>query len=651
MDRQSDKFTITYDVFISYNPVNSIWVDQWLVPHLKGAGLRVAIDLETFRPGAPVIEETERCISGSRKTIVVLSPAWVGDQSKIFESLLVQHEDPGARFRQLIPILLQPCAPPKRIQLLQWVDFTDTGRQEQQLKRVINAVQGAAELPELHPERAMPDAVQRAWEMRWLWVVGMIGLVTLTLLGWWIWSQRPPGSMAPEKYGIAVAEFALFDQNQTPAPGELGAQVSRRIAGFIQRQEDELAEVVKSPVEVWGDSETVRPIIDGTEADRAQAINADVLLYGIILQNADRLQAAPRFYLTNNAVGSAAELIGEHALGIPISFRVNDLASEGDLTGTMRTRIRALVHLLMGLSHYAAGTTESYAEAVEIFRLAANDPEWGTSSVQSGQEVLYLFLGNSLLKLGSLTNDSPTRTQYFQESEAAYKTALRYNAEYARVYNGLGSLYFQQAQSNGENDECLKWNWDRLEQSAQAYAKALEMEDQTKPPSGNVDMRAHLGLGRIYYYQGLCLSEDIQPAEWVNAKKHHAAVIDEYDSAPAAHLQFLASLAHIDLADMAFSEADWRSSENSEDDKAPQLLVEASDQYSTALSLLTGSETEEELRLAIYVEGNLLSVLCWQGYVGQARATLASFLETNDVRSDMKQVLDEIIKEDCSDAQ
>lgn len=69
-----------YDVFISYHPRDGEWVWDWLLPRLEQAGLRVCIDQNCFQPGAPVATEIEQAVSESRRTLAVMTPAWVESQ-------------------------------------------------------------------------------------------------------------------------------------------------------------------------------------------------------------------------------------------------------------------------------------------------------------------------------------------------------------------------------------------------------------------------------------------------------------------------------------------------------------------------------------------------------------------------------------------
>ncbi|MFZ1752351.1 MAG: toll/interleukin-1 receptor domain-containing protein, partial [Caldilineaceae bacterium] len=120
----AEESTYRYDIFISYSPADAEWALDWLLPRLTGAGLLVATPEESFRPGVPVLNETERCIRESRKIVAVLSRAYVADSAAEFEGLLVQHRDPTARLRRLIPIRLEAVDAPGRIALLGSVDMT-----------------------------------------------------------------------------------------------------------------------------------------------------------------------------------------------------------------------------------------------------------------------------------------------------------------------------------------------------------------------------------------------------------------------------------------------------------------------------------------------------------------------------------------------
>jgi hypothetical protein len=172
----------SYDVFISYSHADATWVREWLQPHLEAAGLRICVDWRDFDIGVPSLENMERAVDHSRHTLLVLTPAWVASEWAAFELLLTQTADPAARRRRLLPLLRQPCQPPRRIAMLSYADFTQQGAWETELQRVIAAVQGELHLPELGPllreqprqTREQHDRQAMLEKVRTIWITGVL---------------------------------------------------------------------------------------------------------------------------------------------------------------------------------------------------------------------------------------------------------------------------------------------------------------------------------------------------------------------------------------------------------------------------------------------------------------------------------------------
>ncbi len=116
-----------YDVFVSYSHQDEAWVHGQLVPALRKRRLRVCIDDECFCPGHERLDEMERCVSASAKTVAVLTPAYLASNWTEFERSLRRDMDVKTGDRRLIPVLLQPCALPPDVERLVYVDFTKPG--------------------------------------------------------------------------------------------------------------------------------------------------------------------------------------------------------------------------------------------------------------------------------------------------------------------------------------------------------------------------------------------------------------------------------------------------------------------------------------------------------------------------------------------
>jgi hypothetical protein len=157
-----------YDVFISYNEADQIWVRDELLPRLVEAGLGVAVDYRDFIVGLSRLENIERAIEQSRRTIVVLTPAWLASDWNAFESLLLSAVDPAARRRKLLPVLLKPCEElPPRIATLESVDLTTERYVTRQLDRLVRDIEDVIPVP---PPWQAPDEGLRNlknWQ-RWL---------------------------------------------------------------------------------------------------------------------------------------------------------------------------------------------------------------------------------------------------------------------------------------------------------------------------------------------------------------------------------------------------------------------------------------------------------------------------------------------------
>ena len=130
-----------YDVFISYSHADAVWVRDELLPSLERAQLRVIIDTE-FAIGRKIDDNIADAINHSRRTLVVLTPAWVDSDWTAFELALAGLRDPASRDSSIVPILLAECEIPPRLRLLTYGDFRIPGDRPQNMKRLLRALGG-----------------------------------------------------------------------------------------------------------------------------------------------------------------------------------------------------------------------------------------------------------------------------------------------------------------------------------------------------------------------------------------------------------------------------------------------------------------------------------------------------------------------------
>ena len=158
----TDEIEFTYDVFISYSSKDKDWVRGDLLKRLQAAGLRVCIDYQDFRPGAPSVKEMERAVLTSRKTLLILTPAYLNSAWTEFEALMLQTLDPANQNLRLIPLLKEKCDLPLRINYLNYIDFAQPDDLDFAWSRLLAALGTEQEAPSASPAKAksapmMPD--------------------------------------------------------------------------------------------------------------------------------------------------------------------------------------------------------------------------------------------------------------------------------------------------------------------------------------------------------------------------------------------------------------------------------------------------------------------------------------------------------------
>ena len=145
-----------YDVFISYSTADKAWVRGELLTRLQKAGLKVCIDYENFRLGAPAIKEIERAAMTSRKTLLVLTPNYLRSGWAEFERYLLQTQDPTNTDLRLLPVLKEACDLPPSVSYLSYVNFTDPEELDIAWKQVFRAF-GIVEVEAVPPQDYTPQ--------------------------------------------------------------------------------------------------------------------------------------------------------------------------------------------------------------------------------------------------------------------------------------------------------------------------------------------------------------------------------------------------------------------------------------------------------------------------------------------------------------
>lgn len=172
-----------FDVFISYSSKDKEWVRGELLKRIEQAGLKAFVDFRDFTRGAPSIKECERGVVKCRKTLLILTPNYIGSAWGEMENVMVQTLDPANESLRLIPLLKADCKKPLRIGALTHIDFTDGADLDLAWRQLLTALGAAPELPQpkepehpywhlVHPYPMPPNFTGRVSERgtltRWL---------------------------------------------------------------------------------------------------------------------------------------------------------------------------------------------------------------------------------------------------------------------------------------------------------------------------------------------------------------------------------------------------------------------------------------------------------------------------------------------------
>jgi hypothetical protein len=131
-----------YDVFLSYRhrPPDGPWVQGFLAPGLRASGLRVMLDIESFRLGAPLVTEMARAVEESRYTVAVLTPAYLCSGFTKLETVLAEHLGLERAEQRLLLVLREPCRPRLGLRVRIQLDMANDAEAEAQLRRLVDAV-------------------------------------------------------------------------------------------------------------------------------------------------------------------------------------------------------------------------------------------------------------------------------------------------------------------------------------------------------------------------------------------------------------------------------------------------------------------------------------------------------------------------------
>lgn len=334
-------------------------------------------------------------------------------------------------------------------------------------------------------------------------------LATLGAITAILWPRvADPGPMSG-LFNVAVAEFGQVGPDGKVTTWESGARLSRSISERLA-QEFAAAPGLGSVVQVR--HERVGVITGRTSGERAErarlraeALNAHVLIYGLLDRSGGQARFVPQFYISEEGFANAAELVGDERLGSPMALpNANDLSTNLELNESLRPRTQALTLFAVGLAYFVSHNEE---RASALFEEAVNVQGWNNPE---GKEVIYLFLGSA-----RKASDAPDSLAKAQD---AYEAAIRLNPEYARGYIGLGNVAYEQFRRDGNK------SFELISQAIAWYERAAHAKAQ--PSQAYADVKILISLGNGY----LARAQLGQPNDFAVAEQYFQVVVEAYQA-------------------------------------------------------------------------------------------------------------------------
>lgn len=144
-----------YDLFISYAAADRAWVDGYLLDALKQAGVH-CLSESAFELGTPRLLEFERAVQQSRRTLLIVSRAYMADGYDQFFELLATTYGLETSTWPVIPLKLQDLALPPRLAILEALDATAEADWPTAIERLCQALQRPLPAPTPRPPCPYP---------------------------------------------------------------------------------------------------------------------------------------------------------------------------------------------------------------------------------------------------------------------------------------------------------------------------------------------------------------------------------------------------------------------------------------------------------------------------------------------------------------
>ena len=135
--------------FISRNGADAAWA-EWIAWQLEKKGYTTILQDWDFQPGQSFITKMEDALSGSERTIAVLSPQYFKGKYSHAEWTAVFRDDPKGEDGLLVPVRVETCELPRLLGPIIYIDFVGVDENEAR-NRLLAAVKRGRKKPDQAP--------------------------------------------------------------------------------------------------------------------------------------------------------------------------------------------------------------------------------------------------------------------------------------------------------------------------------------------------------------------------------------------------------------------------------------------------------------------------------------------------------------------
>lgn len=143
------------DFFLSYARPDERWA-EWIAWQLEADGYRIALQKWDFGPGSNFVQKMHESVSRAKRTVLVLSPAYLESEYAAAEWLATFRLDPTGKGKRLLPIRVKLCKPEGLLGAIVCVDLTghDLGSDAEAGARhlLLEAARGSRSKPAAAPD-------------------------------------------------------------------------------------------------------------------------------------------------------------------------------------------------------------------------------------------------------------------------------------------------------------------------------------------------------------------------------------------------------------------------------------------------------------------------------------------------------------------